>query len=148
QTDNCPSGASRARTDDLVAASDALFQLSYSPRWPYPSVFSADGSRWFGSTEARRNPVAGWSPARSRGAIALRGLGCEPPSIPRHELRHVQIAVGFLARRAARAGEGGVPRYQATRACSRRGLIQTGGHAAVSQTHVAQQSLGVASHRG
>jgi hypothetical protein len=39
------SGASRARTDDLVAASDALSQLSYSPecasRASLPEVLSA-----------------------------------------------------------------------------------------------------------
>jgi hypothetical protein len=42
------SGASRARTDDLRHAMAALFQLSYSPKSPYPIDFSTRGSRWFG----------------------------------------------------------------------------------------------------
>jgi hypothetical protein len=74
-SDNCLNGASRARTDDLLAASQTLFQLSYSP-------------------ESAINRITLGPPGRV--------------SPPRHELRHVQIAVRIVVGGTAGAGEGAV----------------------------------------
>jgi hypothetical protein len=79
--DNCQNGASRDRTDDLLAASQTLSQLSYSPtRWEQPHYFSSE-QRKCGKLAARASD-------------ALRAI-LEPSE------KRIQMGIGNLALRHA-----------------------------------------------
>jgi hypothetical protein len=63
-------GASRARTDDLIVANDALSQLSYSPVSKYFS-----GMRNF-SSALRSRPASGWFCFRVEVENPLKATKC------------------------------------------------------------------------
>src|SRR5664279_5953213 len=68
-----------------------------------------------------------------------RSAGSTIASLRRNELRHVEVVSGIVI--AARPANTGVD------AAARAGLIESRGHPAVRQAHVAQQALGVVAQR-
>ena len=111
-------GASRARTDDLRAASATLSQLSYSPENCQPSYNGRP------EQDAGIDRAPGRAPRAGR--VGRVAAGTRSPA--RDELRNVEVLTRIVA-----AAPGGI----------RPDLVQTRGHAAVGQTHVAEQALGV-----